>query len=75
MQFSYLIASRRYLSPLVLQVSQVYQTMKIESLSNMISFFDFSTVEKISVNAVKNGFIAMKVDHMKGVVLFGNSVS
>ncbi|KAF7144061.1 hypothetical protein RHSIM_Rhsim05G0135800 [Rhododendron simsii] len=58
---------------LLQQVSHVYQTMKIESLSNMIPFFDFLTVEKISVNAVKNGFIAMKVDHMKGVVLFGNS--
>ncbi|XVF41821.1 hypothetical protein PTKIN_Ptkin01aG0311300 [Pterospermum kingtungense] len=54
------------------QVSQVYQTMKIESLSQMIPYFDFSMVEKISVDAVKHNFIAMKVDHMKGVVLFGN---
>lgn len=57
---------------LLQQVSQVYQTMKIESLSKVIQFFDFSVVEKISVDAVKHGFIAMKVDHMKGVILFGN---
>ncbi|KAF8403981.1 hypothetical protein HHK36_012091 [Tetracentron sinense] len=54
------------------QVSQVYQTMKIEVLSRMIPFFDFAVVEKISVDAVKYNFIAMKVDHMKSVVLFGN---
>lgn len=53
----------------------MYQTMKIESLSKVIPFFDFSVVEKISVDAVKNSFIAMKVDHMKGVILFGNLVS
>ena len=41
----------------------------------MIPFFDFSMVEKISVDAVKHNFIDMKVDHMKGVVLFGNMVS
>ncbi|EXC11331.1 Eukaryotic translation initiation factor 3 subunit A [Morus notabilis] len=57
---------------LLQQVSQVYQTMKIECLSQMIPFYDFSVVEKISVDAVKHNFIAMKVDHMKGVVLFGN---
>ncbi|KAL5853920.1 hypothetical protein ACOSQ3_009038 [Xanthoceras sorbifolium] len=57
---------------LLQQVSKVYQMMKIESLSKMIPFFDFSVVEKISVDAVKHNFIAMKVDYMKGVVLFGN---
>ncbi|KAG5244749.1 eukaryotic translation initiation factor [Salix suchowensis] len=55
---------------LLKQVSHVYQTMKIESLSQMIPFFDFSAVEKISVDAVKYKFIAMKLDHMKHAVLF-----
>ncbi|KAJ6826064.1 eukaryotic translation initiation factor 3 subunit A-like [Iris pallida] len=54
------------------QVSQVYQSMKIERLSKMIPFFDFSFVEKISVDAVKYSFIAMKVDHLQGAVFFGN---
>ncbi|KAF8396847.1 hypothetical protein HHK36_018482 [Tetracentron sinense] len=57
---------------LLQQVSQVYQTMKIEVLSRMIPFFDFAVVEKISVDAVKYNFVAMKVDHMKGAVLFGS---
>ncbi|KAG6521844.1 hypothetical protein ZIOFF_018977 [Zingiber officinale] len=54
------------------QISQVYQSIKIESLLKMIPFFDFSVMEKISVDAVKYNFLAMKVDHLKGAVLFGN---
>ena len=57
------------------QVSKIYQTIRIESLSQLVPFFEFSVVEKISVDAVKNNFVAMKVDHMKGVVIFGNLVS
>ncbi|XP_043699412.1 eukaryotic translation initiation factor 3 subunit A-like [Telopea speciosissima] len=57
---------------LLQQVSQVYQTMKIEVLSRMIPFFDFSIVEKISVDAVKYNFITMKVDYKKGAIIFGN---
>jgi len=57
------------------QVSKIYQTIRIESLSQLVPFFQFSEVEKISVDAVKNNFVAMKVDHMKGVVIFGNLVS
>nr|GMD03867.1 eukaryotic translation initiation factor 3 subunit A-like [Ipomoea batatas]GME13694.1 eukaryotic translation initiation factor 3 subunit A-like [Ipomoea batatas] len=56
---------------LLQQVSQVYQTIQIDSLSKMIPFFDFVVVEKISVEAVKHNFIAMKADHMKGAVFFG----
>ncbi|KAL4600855.1 hypothetical protein ACB092_11G229900 [Castanea dentata] len=58
---------------LLQQVSQVNQAMKIESLSRMIPFFDFSIVERISVDAVKNKFLASKVDHMKGIVTFDNT--
>ncbi|XP_062018898.1 eukaryotic translation initiation factor 3 subunit A-like [Rosa rugosa] len=57
---------------LLQQVSGVYQSMKIEHLSRMIPFYDFSVVEKIYVDAVKHNFIAMKADHMKGVMMFGN---
>ncbi|KAG4928218.1 hypothetical protein JHK82_053903 [Glycine max] len=51
-------------------VSNVYQSMKIETLSGMIPFFDFAQVEKISVDAVKQKFVSMKVDHMKNAVIF-----
>ncbi|KAK6144992.1 hypothetical protein DH2020_021812 [Rehmannia glutinosa] len=36
------------------------------------SFFDFPIVEKISVDAVKNNFLAMKMDYRKGAIFFGN---
>ena len=55
---------------LTLQAAQVYQSRTIERLSQMISFFGFSVVEKISVDAVKHEFLTMKVDHMNGAVSF-----
>lgn len=55
---------------LLRQVSHVYQNITVVSLSRMIPFFEFSFVEKISVDAVKHNFISMKVDHMKGAVSF-----
>ncbi|PKA45951.1 Eukaryotic translation initiation factor 3 subunit A [Apostasia shenzhenica] len=54
------------------QVSEVYHSMKIETLSKMISFMDLSVVEKISVDAVKYNFVAMDIDHRKDAVTFGN---
>ncbi|XP_078429553.1 eukaryotic translation initiation factor 3A [Wolffia australiana] len=54
------------------QVSKVYQTMKIETLSRMIPFFVFPSIEKIAVDAVKYGFVPMKVDHLNGAVHFIN---
>ena len=60
---------------ILFQVSLIYQSMKIEVLSKMIPFFDFSVVEKIAVDAVKYKFVAMEVIHRIGVVRFGNLVS
>ncbi|KAG9138170.1 hypothetical protein Leryth_001397, partial [Lithospermum erythrorhizon] len=60
---------------LLQQVSQVYQSVQIENLSEKIPFIDFSLVEKISVDAMKHKFISMKVDHMKGTIIFSNLVS
>jgi len=53
------------------QVSQIFQSMKIDMLSRMIPFFDFAVVEKISVDAVKRNFVAIKVNHLSGAVHFG----
>lgn len=64
-----------FLILLCYQVSQVYQTIKIETLSKMISFFDIAVVEKISVDAIKLNFISIKVDHTKGAIFFGQQVS
>lgn len=61
--------------PFVLfQASQIFQSVKIDMLSRMIPFFDFSVVEKISVDAVKHNFVAMKVNHLLGAVHFGKMV-
>ncbi|KAJ7525179.1 hypothetical protein O6H91_17G040200 [Diphasiastrum complanatum] len=54
------------------QASQVYQSMKIGNLTKMIPFFDFSSVEKISVDAVKYNFVQVKIDHLKGTIHFGS---
>ncbi|XP_073282074.1 eukaryotic translation initiation factor 3 subunit A-like [Primulina huaijiensis] len=57
---------------LLQQVSKVYQIMNINNLSTVIPFFDFSVVEKISVDAVKNNFLEMKVDYRKSAIFFAN---
>ncbi|GJN37643.1 hypothetical protein PR202_gb26619 [Eleusine coracana subsp. coracana] len=54
-----------------LRASRIFQSMKISMLSKMIPFFDFAVVEKISVDAVKHNFLAMKVNHLSGAVHFG----
>ncbi|KAL1550319.1 Eukaryotic translation initiation factor 3 subunit A [Salvia divinorum] len=57
---------------LLQRVSQVYQTMTIDNLSKIIPFFDFPVVEKISVDAVKNNFLSMKVNYSKSAIFFDN---
>lgn len=54
------------------QASRIFQSMKIDMLASMIPFFKFDVVEKISVDAVKHNFVAMKVNHLSGAVHFGN---
>ncbi|KAM3253984.1 hypothetical protein ACQJBY_047855 [Aegilops geniculata] len=55
------------------QASRVFQSIRIDTLSRMIPFFDFNVVEKIAVDAVKHNFVAMKVDHLSGAVRFSNT--
>ncbi|XP_073150120.1 eukaryotic translation initiation factor 3 subunit A-like [Henckelia pumila] len=57
---------------LLQQVSQVYQTISIDNLSKIIPFFDFSTVEKISVDSIKKNYLTMKVDYRKDAISFGS---
>ncbi|XP_056854957.1 eukaryotic translation initiation factor 3 subunit A-like [Raphanus sativus] len=73
-QLSQYVPSLKKLATLKLlqHVSKMYQTIRIEFLAQLVPFLDFSDVEKISVEAVKHNFIAMKVDHVKGFVTFGN---
>lgn len=48
--------------------------MTVDNLSRIIPFFDFTNIEKISVDAAKNNFLALKVDYWKGVISFGKKV-
>jgi translation initiation factor 3 subunit A len=57
------------------QASHVYSTIKISELTRMVTFFDFSIVEKLIVEAVKYNYVQMKVDHLKEVVNFGSQVN
>lgn len=57
---------------LLKQVSEVYQTMKIDSLCKLIPFVEFSFLERIFMDAVKYNFLSMKIDHMKDAAIFGS---
>ncbi|XP_059296396.1 eukaryotic translation initiation factor 3 subunit A-like [Lycium ferocissimum] len=72
-QLSQYVPALEKLATLMLlqQVSQVYQTIQIGNLSKMIPFFDFAGIEKISVDAVRHNFVAIKMDHINGAVFFG----
>eukprot|EP00850_Spirogloea_muscicola_P018491 SM000170S02663 [mRNA] locus=s170:22229:27800:- [translate_table: standard] len=52
------------------QVSQVYQTMRITNLAEMIPFGDFTYVEQLVVAAVKYNFVPMKINHKRRIVEF-----
>ncbi|XP_010436423.1 PREDICTED: eukaryotic translation initiation factor 3 subunit A-like [Camelina sativa] len=57
---------------LLQRVSKMYQAITIKNLAQLVPFFDFSAVEMIAADAVRNNFVDMKVDHIKGVVIFRN---
>ncbi len=52
------------------QSSQVYQTMKLETLQQMVPFLEFSQVERILVDATKGGAVAVRLDHQNKCVRF-----
>ena len=52
------------------QSSQVYQTMKLETLQQVVPFLEFSQVERILVDATKGGAVAVRLDHQNKCVRF-----
>ena len=52
----------------------MYQTMKITTLSKVISFSDFVVVEKLSEDVVKYNFLQLKIDPLKGIIQFISEV-
>lgn len=62
-------------SRFALQLSSVYQTVRITHLCKLIPFGDFGYIEKVAVDAIKYGFLPAKIDHKLGTVRFGIQVS
>ena len=52
------------------QSSQVYQTMKLETLQQMVPFLEFTQVERILVNCTKGGAVSARLDHQNTCIRF-----
>ena len=52
------------------QSSQVYQTMKLETLQQMVPFLEFTQVERILVNCTKGGAVSARLDHQNKCIRF-----
>ncbi|CAL8465076.1 g4611 [Coccomyxa elongata] len=53
------------------QLSEVYSVMTISSLAALIPFMGFSEVEQLVVEAVKHGYLQVRIDHKNNTVHFG----
>ncbi|PHT31919.1 hypothetical protein CQW23_28256 [Capsicum baccatum] len=69
-QLSHYIPTLEKLATLRL-LQQAHRTIQISDLSKKILFFDFAVIEKISMNAIRHNFVAIKVNQIKGDVFFG----
>ena len=54
---------------MIKQLGQIYSSMKLSELSKMLNL-SFSEVEKLIVDTVKGGYVAMQIDHRHGYVTF-----
>uniref|UniRef100_A0A7S0S2D0 PCI domain-containing protein n=1 Tax=Chlamydomonas leiostraca TaxID=1034604 RepID=A0A7S0S2D0_9CHLO len=57
---------------LLKQLSEVYSTMRVQSLAELVSFMPLSEVEAVVVDAVKNDFLQVRIDHRNGTLHFGS---
>ena len=55
---------------MVHQQSKVFQSMKIDSLKSSVPFMPYHEVERILVQAIRNDYIAVKIDHASGSMHF-----
>ena len=51
------------------QLSEVYSVMTISSLAALIPFMGFSEVEQLVVEAVKHGFLQVRVASLLGQIM------
>jgi len=57
---------------LIQQLSKVYQTIQISELIKLAFFVKSHELEKLLLEAVRNGYVDLRVDHQKGVLKFGS---
>ncbi|KAG1677861.1 hypothetical protein FOA52_008625 [Chlamydomonas sp. UWO 241] len=57
---------------LLKQLSDVYSSLKISSLAAMVPFAAFGEVESIIVDAVRYGYLQVRIDHRHGTLHFGS---
>ncbi len=62
------------LSRTIRQLSEVYSTMRVSSLSELAPFgWTFGQSEALILDAVRNGFLQARFDHRNGTVHFGGN--
>ncbi|KAG2389052.1 hypothetical protein C9374_014452 [Naegleria lovaniensis] len=61
------------ITKLLEQLSKVFQTIKIETVSKLADFVSLIQLEKILVQNASLGKIQASIDHGKGVLVFGKS--
>ena len=62
------------LSRTIRQLSEVYSTMRVSSLSELAPFgWSFDESEALILDAVRHGFLQARFDHRNGTVHFGGS--
>jgi len=55
---------------MVYQQSKVFETMKIDSLAKSVPFMPYHEVERILVQAIRSGYISVRIDHETGSMKF-----
>jgi len=58
----------------LLQLKQVYSSMRIEAFKELVPFMSFREVEHVIVDAHRCGYIQCRIDHKEGIVTFGPAV-
>lgn len=57
---------------LLKQLSEVYSTMRVSSLAELVSFMSLGEVEAVVMDAVKNDYLQVRIDHRNGTLHFGS---
>lgn len=57
---------------LLKQLSEVYSTMRVSSLAELVSFMPLGEVEAVVMDAVKNDYLQVRIDHRNGTLHFGS---